>query len=107
MKRVLLICGAGMSSSMMAKKTTEYFQENGHDIEMTAVGVPEGKKTILSGANYDLYLISPQVRMEFKEMKKAADKMGNRIAQVPPQAYVPIPSGIKNMANLCLDNLDD
>ena len=31
MKKVLIICAAGMSSSLMAKKTTEFLNGKGHD----------------------------------------------------------------------------
>ena len=44
-KKALIICAGGMSSSMIAKKTMTFLQEQGEDIEMDAVGVPEGQKT--------------------------------------------------------------
>ena len=54
-KQALIICAGGMSSSMIAKKTMALLQEQGEDIEMDAVGVPEGQKRI-EADNYDLYL---------------------------------------------------
>ena len=39
MKKALIICVGGMSSSMIAKKTTESLQAKNHDVEVTAVGV--------------------------------------------------------------------
>ena len=64
MSKALIICAAGMSSSLMAKKTTEYLQGEGHDITIEAIGATEGNKVIESAA-YDVYLISPQTRMYF------------------------------------------
>ena len=59
MTKALIICAAGMSSSLMAKKTTEYLQGQGQDITVEAIGATEGNKVIES-ATFDLYLISPQ-----------------------------------------------
>ena len=37
MKKVLIICAAGMSSSLMAKKTTEFLNGKVHDLKVDAV----------------------------------------------------------------------
>lgn len=60
MAKALIICAAGMSSSLMAKRTTEYLQGQGQgqDITVEAIGATEGNKVIESAA-FDLYLISP------------------------------------------------
>lgn len=104
MTKALIICAGGMSSSLIAKKTQTLLAEQGHDIEMNAVGVPEGGKKI-SAAEYDLYLISPQTKMHYKQFEEAAKKVGKPIVQIPPQAYIPIPMGIEKMAKLVLDNI--
>lgn len=104
MKKALIICAQGMSSSMMAMKTTKWFEENGYEISMDAVGVPEGTKMIES-SDFDLFLISPQTKMFLKKFQEAGNKVGKPVVAIPPQAYVPIPSGIKNMGQLVLDNI--
>ncbi|CAM2872385.1 PTS system cellobiose transporter subunit IIB [Streptococcus acidominimus] len=104
MTKALIICAGGMSSSLIAKKTQTLLVEQGHDIEMNAVGVPEGGKKI-NAAEYDLYLISPQTKMHYKQFEEAAKKVGKPIVQIPPQAYIPIPMGIEKMAKLVLDNI--
>lgn len=93
-----------MSSSLIAKKTQTLLEEQGHIVEMDAVGVPEGGKKI-SSAQYDLYLISPQTKMHFKQLEEAGKKVGKPVVQIPPQAYIPIPMGIEKMAKLVLDNI--
>ncbi|MFS1664466.1 PTS cellobiose transporter subunit IIB [Streptococcus sp. zg-JUN1979] len=103
-KRALIICAGGMSSSLIAKKTAAFLKDEDYVVEMDAVGVPEGQKRIDSDA-YDLYLISPQTKMHFKQLEKAAAKKGKPIVQIPPQAYVPIPMGIEKMANLVREYL--
>ena len=103
-KKALIICAGGMSSSMIAKKTMTLLQEQGEDIEMDAVGVPEGQKRI-EADKYDLYLVSPQTKMNFKQLADAAAKTNKPIVQIPPQAYIPIPMGIEKMAALVKENI--
>ncbi|MBZ2020476.1 PTS cellobiose transporter subunit IIB [Streptococcus sanguinis] len=104
MAKALIICAAGMSSSLMAKKTTEFFKGKGDDIEVDAISATEGGKAI-AAAEFDLYLISPQTKMYYKQFEEAAAKVGKPIAQIPPQAYIPIPMGIEKMANLIKENI--
>lgn len=104
MSKALIICAAGMSSSLMAKKTTEYLQGEGHDITIEAIGATEGNKVIESAA-YDVYLISPQTRMYFKQFEETGKKADCPVVQIPPQAYIPIPTGIQALAKVVLDNL--
>lgn len=106
MAKALIICAAGMSSSLMAKKTTEYLrgQGQGQDITVEAIGATEGNKVIESAA-FDLYLISPQTRMYFKQFADLGEKVGRPVVQIPPQAYVPIPTGVAVLAKVVTDNL--
>ena len=104
MAKALIICAAGMSSSLMAKKTTEFFKSKGDDIEVDAISATEGGKAI-AAAEFDLYLISPQTKMYYKQFEEAAAKVGKPIAQIPPQAYIPIPMGLEKMANLIKENI--
>lgn len=104
MEKVLIICNAGMSSSVMAKKTTAFLQEKGHDIVIEATTAGAGGDVFKSD-QYKLILISPQIRHKFDQFKNQADENGVNIAQIGFDAYAPIPSGIEKMANLVLENL--
>lgn len=73
MAKALIICAAGMSSSLMAKKTTEFLKGKGQDIEVDAVSATEGGKAIATGG-FDLYLVSPQTKMYFSNLKKQVTK---------------------------------
>ena len=105
MKKALIICNAGMSSSVMAKKTTAWLKENGHDIEIDATTSAAGDKVFQSD-EYDLILISPQIRMKYNEFEAKAKKSGKNITQIGFDAYAPIPTGIEKMGKLVLDNID-
>jgi PTS system cellobiose-specific IIB component len=104
MKKVLIICAAGMSSSMMASKTTDLFKQKRHDIEVDAVPATEGEQMIRS-SDFDLFLISPQTKMYLDQFKAIGVEVGKPVVGIPFQAYVPIPSGIEKMADLITDNL--
>ncbi|PYZ93928.1 PTS cellobiose transporter subunit IIB [Salipaludibacillus keqinensis] len=104
MKQALIICAAGMSSSLMAKKTTEYFNSKGNDIKVDAVSTSEGTQKIEDG-EFDLFLISPQTKMYYDKLKKTGDRVGKPVINIPPQAYVPIPMGIEKLANVILEEL--
>ena len=104
MKKVLIICAGGMSSSLIAKKATTYLQEKGEDIEVNATSQSQGA-TLINKDEYDLYLVSPQTRMYFDSLEKAAKKHNKPIINIPPQAYVPIPMGTEKLAKLVTENI--
>lgn len=58
MKKALIICVGGMSSSLIAKRTTEELSKRGVDCVVEATGVIEGEQNIRDKA-YDLFLVSP------------------------------------------------
>ena len=88
----------------MAKKTTEFLKGKGQDIEVDAISATEGGKAI-AVSEFDLYLVSPQTKMYFKQFEEAGAKVGKPVVQIPPQAYIPIPMGIEKMANLIVENI--
>lgn len=104
MAKALIICVAGMSSSLMAQKTTDYFKTQGKDITVEAISSNEGER-VITDATYDLYLVSPQATMYYNQFAAAGEKSGRLVVKVPPQAYVPIPMGVEKMANLILENI--
>lgn len=104
MKKALIICAGGMSSSVIAKKTTELLKKNGWEIELDATSATSGAK-IIEKNQFDLYLVSPQTKMYYDSLKKSADKQNKPIVNIPPQAYVPIPMGIEKMTKLVKENI--
>lgn len=64
MKKALIICAAGMSSSMMASKTTDFFKQKREEVLVDAVSATEGDNMI-KNSDFDLFLISPQTTMFF------------------------------------------
>ncbi|KRK12719.1 cellobiose phosphotransferase system IIB component [Lacticaseibacillus zeae DSM 20178 = KCTC 3804] len=103
-KKALIICAAGMSSSMMAKKTTDYFKAHSKDIQLDAVTATEGEDEIRNG-DFDLFLISPQTNMYLDNFQKVGKEVGKPVVSIPFDAYIPIPMGIEKMAKLVEKNL--
>jgi len=104
MKKVLIICAAGMSSSVIARKGTEYLKGKGHDVEIDSTFATSGVSTIQKD-EFDMYLVSPQTKMYYAALKVAADAVGKPIVNIPPQAYIPIPMGIEKLGKLVEDTL--
>ena len=104
MKKVLIICAGGMSSSVIAKQTTESLQAKGNKIQVDATSQTQGA-SVIAKDEYDLYLVSPQTKMYFESLAKNAKKYGKPILNIPPQAYVPIPMGIEKLTTLILNEL--
>lgn len=103
MKKVILLCNAGMSSSLMAKKVSEYFASNGTDIKVDATTTANSEE-VFENKDYDMILVSPQVRMLYEEYKVKAIETGKKIAQVTVDAYAPTLNGVKKMADLILSS---
>ncbi|MGV3004186.1 PTS cellobiose transporter subunit IIB [Aerococcus urinaeequi] len=104
MKKALIVCAGGMSSSIVAKKATALFQTQGTDIEVAATSIYAGQNAIEED-QFDLYLVSPQTRMYFDNLAKFAHRMVKPIVKIPPEAYVPLPKQTQMLADLIEKNI--
>ncbi|MFV0255508.1 MAG: PTS cellobiose transporter subunit IIB [Erysipelotrichaceae bacterium] len=102
MKKVLIICIAGMSSSMMASKLTKWFKDKNIDIFIDSI-IATGVNNITDNSDFDLFLLSPQTKLYFDKYKTVGERLGKTVISISPQVYVPIPSGIEQMAKLISD----
>ena len=103
MKKILIICAAGISSSLVAKKATEYFKSHQYAGTVHAASVIVGSRSIAHD-NYDLFLVSPQTRQYYAELSQIALKHGKRIENLPAQAYVANQQGIEILCTM-IENL--
>lgn len=104
MKKALIICAAGMSSSMMASKTTDFFKQKREEVLVDAVSATEGDNMI-KNSDFDLFLISPQTTMFLDKFKKLGESVRKPVVSIPFQAYVPIPTGIQKLAEVIEENI--
>ncbi len=84
MKKILLCCAAGMSTSMVVNKMRQAATQKGIDAEINAVGMEEFETTL---AQYDCCLLGPQIRYKFEEFKKKAATMNKPIAIINSMDY--------------------
>lgn len=70
-KRILLVCSAGMSTSMLVKKMEDFSKKNNLDYEIKAMGMAEAKPII---NEWDIIMIGPQVSFILNDIKKLTSK---------------------------------
>lgn len=73
MKKILLVCAAGMSTSMVVKKMQQAAENRGLEAKIWAVGESEART---AQAEADVLLLGPQVRFLEGKMKEL---VGGRI----------------------------
>ena len=66
MRKILLVCSAGMSTSMLVKRVQDAAKIQNYEIEIDAFSISQAR-TI--GHKWDVILLGPQVRYLLKEMK--------------------------------------
>ncbi|AKX33964.1 PTS system, cellobiose-specific IIB component [Spiroplasma litorale] len=82
MKKILLVCSAGMSTSMLVKKMQMYATIKKLEFEIVAKGIAEAKPELSS---YDAIMIGPQISYALDEIKKMA--VGKPVELIPTQIY--------------------
>lgn len=69
MKKILLVCAAGMSTSMLVNKMRESAKQKGIEVEINALSVSEAPTVI---GEVDIVLLGPQVRYQLKIVEEMA-----------------------------------
>ncbi len=67
MKKIILLCAAGMSTSLLVTNMKKASQEQGLDYEIAAYPVAEAEKVAADAA---AVLLGPQVRFAVKDVQK-------------------------------------
>ena len=76
MKKILLLCAAGMSTSLMVKKMTEAAEKKGIEVEIKAIGLEKFQENL---DTYDVFLLGPQVKYKKAELEKIAATVGKKV----------------------------
>lgn len=82
--KILLVCSAGMSTSMLVKKMQENAKERDIEAEISAVGQADLKSHLEST---DVVLIGPQVRYLEKQILKQTEPFDIKVEIIDQQAY--------------------
>ncbi|MDU5111906.1 MAG: PTS sugar transporter subunit IIB [Clostridium sp.] len=84
MKRILLVCSAGMSTSLLVTKMQKAAQEQGVECTINAVGEAE---LVKHENEIDVLLLGPQVRFLLNKMKTKFDPKGIPVAVINTVDY--------------------
>lgn len=76
MKKILLCCSAGMSTSLLVTKMKKVAEERGLEVEINAVALELFDENL---PNYDIFLLGPQVKFKKTDFQKKADEYGKRV----------------------------
>jgi PTS system cellobiose-specific IIB component len=79
--KVILVCSAGMSTSLLVRQM-EKFASEGDVIEAYPQNQLEDKID-----QFDVVLVGPQIRFLFDDIKKIADAHGKNATLIPIQIY--------------------
>lgn len=85
--KVLLVCAAGMSSSLLEAKTIQAAKRRGHELDIHAVSVGEIAIFDFGAKTLDLILIAPQVRYKKKSLTQLAAPYGIRVEDIDPVTF--------------------
>ena len=67
MKKIVLLCSAGMSTSYLVRKMEESAKEQGCDVTISAPSVSEAKSVV---ADADIILLGPQIRFNLANVQQ-------------------------------------
>lgn len=84
MKRILLACASGMSTSLLVSKMKEIAKEKGIEAEIWAVSQD---KAMTEMKNADVLLIGPQMRFMKRKYEPIANEAGIPLDVIDPVAY--------------------
>lgn len=83
-KKVLLVCGAGMSSGIISKNAKKYAKKNKLNIEFEARSNSEVSSYLPS---IDLLMIGPHYALELEKFKKMAVPFNVSVITIPRKMY--------------------
>lgn len=90
MKKIVLLCAAGMSTSLLVEKMRDAAKNIGYECEINAYAISE-IDTVKDGA--DIILLGPQVRFSLK-------KIAAQCPEIPVEAINPTDYGMMNGTNI-------
>ncbi|WP_294096121.1 PTS sugar transporter subunit IIB [uncultured Cetobacterium sp.] len=84
MKKILLLCAAGMSTSLLVTKMKNSAKEKGIKVEIEACPVEKFTDKL---PIYDIFLLGPQVRFKQDELNLIAKEHNKRVEVINMMDY--------------------
>jgi len=85
--RVLLVCAAGMSSSMLEEKMRKAAEAAGREMELKAVDSMRITLWDFEKDRMDVVLVAPQVRFKKRGIAEKAEPLGSVVRDIDTVAY--------------------
>jgi PTS system cellobiose-specific IIB component len=85
--KVLLVCAAGMSSSLLEAETVKAANRRGHELEIRALAVPEATIYNFAGNPVDMVLIAPQVSYKRRSFAQMLGPLGIVVQGIEPVTF--------------------
>lgn len=85
MKKGLLLCSGGMSTTMIAKALNKNFDG---EMKWTAKGVAGSSEYQDTLDEFSFVFVSPQIRFMFNDIKADCDSHGIPCVQIQPTQYI-------------------
>lgn len=102
--KILLACGGGMSSSILADNLSKEAEKNGnHHFSIEATGTEEVSLK-LQQSDWDVLLLAPQVSFRKVYLQKIADEKG--IPLIPIEGILYTPMGVPELYHLIMNEID-
>lgn len=83
MRKIMLVCSAGMSTSMLVKKMQDAAKNKGVDVEIFAVAEADAR----NHSDVDVVLLGPQVRFLLKKIQEMVASKGTPVAVIESVHY--------------------
>lgn len=90
MRNVILVCSAGMSTSLLMTKMRDYAANIGYEMEVSAHPISEVEEV---GKNADVILLGPQIRFNLSKVK-------GMFPEKPVECILPTDYGMMNGENI-------
>ena len=84
MKKIMLCCSAGMSTSLLVKKMLQSAQDRGIEAEIKAFGANEFKTQV---ANFDVVLLGPQIKYMQGDLQQVAEQYQVKVEPIDMMDY--------------------
>ena len=84
MKKIMLVCEMGFSTSMMEVALKKEIEKQGLDAEVEAFGIPSLASEI---ANHDYILLGPQISFRENEFKKKYPEKADVMSTINPADF--------------------
>lgn len=81
--RIVLVCYAGMSTSMLVARMQKVAQERGIEADIEAIAASELEEV----GDADVILLGPQARYALDEVKEIADEKGIQVDVINSMLY--------------------